>query len=305
MKPTFVQMGPYRFREFPNKQNISFDASNNIIHYRKFSTYYFDVEGSNGSLSDNWTSVNMVALGAGNKAKDYSYLKQKGISLALAGNNELIYVTRKVEELLFEGYENSLVTMATIFSNETPFDRVGLFVKKNATDALSGNYSVNTGVDDNFKLGQIESFNNLTELPYFEGECRKLKGSAGEFFSPLLPTTKTIYLFTPEMCRSIPYDYELDINLHNIKGMRFTAGDRALDNGTLFEENKCYATDEYVPLGAINISICNFGHPMFISFPHFYGADKFYLDGVQGLSPDKEKHQTFITLEPVRDDFNF
>lgn len=38
---------------------------------------------------------------------------------------------------------------------------------------------------------------------------------------------------------------------------------------------------------------------MFMSFPHFYGADTSYLEAVDGLQPEKDKHQAFITLETV------
>jgi scavenger receptor class B, member 1 len=299
-KPKFQQLGPYRFREQPDKTNVKFDENNFVISYRKLSGFEFDAEGSNGSLSDVWTTVNMVAIGAGNYGKDFGYWKQKlTISAALTTFGQKLHVTKTVGELLFDGYEDSMVKLSSIFSNDTPFDKVGFFFKRNATDELSGNYSVNTGVENIAKLGLIEKFNNLTELPYYEGECKKLKGSPGEFFPPNPSIDKPIHLFAPEMCRSIPYEYEKDIELNGLKGLRFAAGSRALDNGTIFEENKCFATEESMPSGVMNVSICNYGHPMFQSFPHFFGADPSYVEAVSGLEPDKEKHETFLTFEPV------
>lgn len=298
-KPSFEQLGPYRFREFPDKLNITFNDDNSTVSYRKFSWFYFDPDGSNGSLSDMLTTVNMVSLGAGNRAQNWSSWKQLGVSMALGTHSQKIHVTKTVQELLFEGYEDSLVKLSSIFDNDTPFDRVGLMVKKNGTELPSGRYNVHTGVNDIYQFGSVKNFNDLPEFPFYESECKKLKGSAGEFFSPEPSTHEPINLFTPEMCRSIPYDYEKDIELHGIKGYRFAAGARALDNGTLYKDNKCYATDDFMPSGVMNISICNYGHPMFMSFPHFYGADPSYLDAVDGLAPSKDKHQAFITLEPV------
>lgn len=302
-KPTFEQLGPYRFREFPDKLNISFSETNSPIRYRKFSTYFFDPDGSNGSLSDLVTTVNMVALGAGSTADSWNSFRKFFVSLALSHYKQEIHVTKTVEELLFEGYEDDMLTMSSVFSSDTPFNRVGFFVKKNATDALSGTYEVRTGVENIFQLGQVSKFNNLTEFPFYEGECKKLKGSAGEFFQPHPSRNESIHLFAPEMCRSIPYDYEQDIDLHGLKGFRYVAGARSLDNGTLYDENKCFASNDSMPSGVMNISVCNYGQPMFMSYPHFYGADSSYLDAVSGLAPEKEKHQTFITLEEVRDRF--
>lgn len=41
-----------------------------------------------------------------------------------------------------------------------------------------------------------------------------------------------------------------------------------------------------------------FGAPALISFAHFYAADPYYLDPIEGLSPDEKLHQSSITLEP-------
>lgn len=50
----------------------------------------------------------------------------------------------------------------------------------------------------------------------------------------------------------------------------------------------------------MNISACRYGTPVFMSFPHFYGADPYYLDAVEGLNPSQDKHGFHIVLEPVR-----
>lgn len=298
-KPSFQQLGPYRFREFPDKLNITFDDVRSTVSYRKMSFFFFDPDGSNGSLSDEWTTLNMVTIGAGNTAKDWNYFLQKGVSMTLRNYKQEIHVTRTVKELLFDGYEDEMVKLSTIFNTKTPFDRIGFFVKKNATDEMSGNFTISTGVDDISLLGKISSYNNLTQFPFYDGECKKLKGSPGEFFTPLPSITEPIHLFTPDMCRAIPYDYEQDVEVNGVIGHRYVAETRALDNGTLYDENKCYASDESMPSGVMNISICNYGHPVFMSMPHFYGADVSYLNAVEGLAPEKDKHQTFITLEPV------
>lgn len=36
-----------------------------------------------------------------------------------------------------------------------------------------------------------------------------------------------------------------------------------------------------------------------MSFPHFYHADPVYLDQIEGMKPEKEKHQFFMSFEPV------
>jgi len=61
-KPRFQQLGPYRFTERPDKVDIHWHPENASVSYRRRSLFYFDAEGSNGSLDDEITTLNAVAL---------------------------------------------------------------------------------------------------------------------------------------------------------------------------------------------------------------------------------------------------
>ena len=41
------------------------------------------------------------------------------------------------------------------------------------------------------------------------------------------------------------------------------------------------------------------GVPLVASLPHFYEADPVLLEGIEGLNPVKEQHETAIDIEPV------
>lgn len=41
------------------------------------------------------------------------------------------------------------------------------------------------------------------------------------------------------------------------------------------------------------------GAPVVASFPHFYLAESKYIEGIGGMSPQAEHHQTFLDLNPV------
>ena len=61
IKPHFEQLGPYRFREIPDKVDIDWHNANHSLSFRKKSVFYFDEAGSKGSLDDQVTSVDAVA----------------------------------------------------------------------------------------------------------------------------------------------------------------------------------------------------------------------------------------------------
>lgn len=88
--------------------------------------------------------------------------------------------------------------------------------------------------------------------------------------------------------------------VHNVDGVKFEGMADIFDNGTKFKEFSCYCPDNKCTTssGVRNATRCLIA-PAFVSYPHFYGADSYYLNSVEGLTPDPEKHKFFITLQKV------
>lgn len=79
---------------------------------------------------------------------------------------------------------------------------------------------------------------------------------------------------------------------------KYAATQRSVDNGTKYSEYSCFSYGDSLPSGVMNVSACRYGAPVVVSFPHFHAADPYYLQFVDGLSPDEDKHQFYITMEP-------
>jgi scavenger receptor class B protein 1 len=132
-KPRFRQHGPYRFREVRDKVDIEFNGDNATVSYRVLNNYYFDGEGSEGSLDDVITNINMVAIGAAAQSMTFDYHMRKVMSQVLNGYYEDIFVTKTARELLFEGYDDDMVTMGKMGSvagfdmSSIPYDKIGWF----------------------------------------------------------------------------------------------------------------------------------------------------------------------------------
>lgn len=97
---------------------------------------------------------------------------------------------------------------------------------------------MDTGVDDINKFGQLRKWNYEPTTSFFESQCSKLQGSGGEFFAPGTKKEETISIFSAEMCRSVLLEYQTDKNIHGVNTFKFIGGDKTLDNGTLYPENK-------------------------------------------------------------------
>lgn len=100
--------------------------------------------------------------------------------------------------------------------------------QRNGSNVWDGRYNMGIGPETVF--GQLYSYNNLKQSPFFEESCGKYRGSAGEFFPSGLKK-ESLELFNPEMCRTIVFDYDGETSRNMINGYKFSLGDHFFDNG--------------------------------------------------------------------------
>lgn len=132
-KPIVEEIGPYRFREIRDKKNIKFNDHNSTVSYRPISTFYFVEDESNGTLDDSITQLNIVAVGASAQALNMDYKKRKLVSLGLSLYKQELAISKTARELLFEGYEDDMVSMGReglvegFDVRDIPYDKIGWF----------------------------------------------------------------------------------------------------------------------------------------------------------------------------------
>jgi len=94
--------------------------------------------------------------------------------------------------------------------------------------------------------------------------------------------------------------YENATKIQGLMGNKYIGDKYMLDNGEEIPQRQCYCPNGNCgPSGTLNISSCKFGAPAFVSMPHFYLADPSYRESLSGMSPNREKHELSIVLEPV------
>lgn len=88
--------------------------------------------------------------------------------------------------------------------------------------------------------------------------------------------------------------------VHDIDGVRFEGNIDTFDNGFKFEENKCYqrGSTNILKSGVRDLSKL-LKAPIFTSFPHFFGADEYFRNAVEGLKPISQKHNMRLVLQKV------
>lgn len=211
------------------------------------------------------------------------------------------FVSLTVDELVF-GYDDALVNLAhRFYPRETrPMSKMGLFIGRNGTlSEVSTMHTGHTGMD---KFGYLDRINGLPALPFWDDQpCTSIAASEGSFFPPRAFTGKdTVYLYDKDLCRTLPLRYVRGVEKDGLAADLYEMPNNTFGDGTANPANACYDTRDYTAIrGLQNISPCQYGAPVYVSQPHFYQADERLLDDVEGLRPNKTRHNTFFKIQPV------
>ncbi|XP_035433639.2 protein peste-like isoform X2 [Spodoptera frugiperda] len=302
-KPNLVQLGPYRFLEKRKHVNVTWHDNNDTLAYRTQRSWFFDEASSNGTLQDNITTLNGIAASAVYRSRFWGFLQQKGLAMGLAMFNQKIAVSKLARELLFEGYDDQLLNLAKSLPSSTtggapPVDKFGWFYERNNSLDTDGYMEVTTGRTAGTLPGQIMRWNYEDHIPYYEGECAQLAGSAGEFMPRNLTEDSVLPMFVPDLCRTVYMEYVDTGELDGLNYNKYALTQRSFDNSSVSPSNTCFCNGECAWSGVMNVSACRFGSPAFMTLPHFLHGDPQLGEMVTGLQPDPDAHSFYFAVEP-------
>ncbi|XP_041359462.1 lysosome membrane protein 2-like [Gigantopelta aegis] len=310
--PVLEERGPYTYREYRTKKKIDFIEKNATVTYMEDRAYVFDRNMSCGPETDRFTTLNILLVTVLNMIRfEYGAVKEAfQIFLDLFPNVHM-FLSLSVHDVLW-GYEDPLIKDLEDFifnwTHKTiPFDdHVGLFYKKNGTD--DGIYNIYTGSDDVDKFGVIATWNYNSSLNWWSTPyANMLNGSDGTLFPPFVDSSRPLYLYASDVCRSLEIVYKYGYKLKDIDLLRYVVPPSSFRNVTSNPDNIGFCTpfanlsdtSDCNPGGVLNASVCKQDAPFLFSSPHFLFADDSVLYGVKGMHPSLEKHQTFLDVEPM------
>ena len=131
------------------------------------------------------------------------------------------------------------------------------------------------------------------------------RGTDGFAYPPNLSKSDKIYVFNRDLCRSIPLEFSEEIkDANDIPGYRFVPPANLFGTPQENPDNACFCNNPNgicdTPSGVFNVSACQYGSPTLLSWPHFFQAEQSLRDAVKGMKPNKDKHQFYIDVQPVR-----
>ncbi|XP_070807408.1 scavenger receptor class B member 1 [Pituophis catenifer annectens] len=295
-KPVVSQRGPYVYREYRQKKNITFH-SNDTVSFLGYRSFIFEPDRSNGSESDYIMMPNLLVLGAAIMLENMPFAVKLTFSSALALFRQNAFMNRTVGEIIWGYNEPFTQFLSNLGVTVGPSnEKFGLFSDLN--NSHTGLFTVFTGKDNINKTHMVDSWNGLKKVSYWHSEeCNMINGTAGELWPPFMTPSSSVELYTPDACRSIKLNYTQSGKFKGIPVYRYTAPKTLFANGTIYPPNEGFCPCRQS--GIQNISSCKLNAPIFISQPHFLNADPALLDTVDGLHPNEKDHDLFVDIHPL------
>jgi len=189
----------------------------------------------------------------------------------------------------------------------------GLFRDRNVT--LRKPVTIYHGMSDVKKKGWVKEFDSSPVMNWWEkgSKCDEIGGHDGGTLPPGLTAEQSLDIFISLMCRRLTLHFEKEeFYPNNLVANRYIPAENALgshldkDPKRRNEANSCYCVDGFrcFESGVLNMAPCKVtadrpkGAPLALSYPHFYQADPKFINAVEGLVPDKERHQFYVDLSP-------
>ncbi|CAH2077141.1 unnamed protein product, partial [Iphiclides podalirius] len=284
-----VELGPYVYKERHAKENITWNDNSTVTYYNE-RWWTFQPEMSNGSLSDNITSINPIVATVGYVMRHEPLFVRVAVDVFMRMSHENLFLTANVSSWLFDGISDPLFDIAAHFPDlpvTIPFDKFGWFYSRNGSQEYDGVFVMNTGAEDFSRLGNVEMWRNSNRTLYRD-ECGEVRGSTGELWAPELGQPELV-VFAPDICTYLTLAISGPVTIDGIDGVMYATNDSTFDNGYKYPNMACYCDEvrdeNCLPSGALNVSACRFGAPAFVSLPHFLGMDPYYANKIDGLSP--------------------
>ncbi|KAF1762809.1 hypothetical protein GCK72_011072 [Caenorhabditis remanei] len=325
-KPNLKEIGPFVFDEIQEKVYHRWDENDTRIFYKNKKLYFFNtnLSCSECQLSQKITIPNIVFQ----KLVDAADVTIWGVRIKFAIESvlkmvsEAPFITVKISDALFDGYEDPIVDLVCknkilsfLCETNSLQRRIGFFYGQNGT--TDGTYEVDTGVPSPYKIGHLYTWNNMTVMP--EGTwdtvyARMVNGTDGQLFSPMLKREQRLTLFVPQICRSVQMEYSRDVSVQGILSWRYVPPKDLYDpkrpenqgfcnkaGVPRYFENTTVQIENCLPAGLIDLSRCQSGNPrVYLSNPHFYNSPMEVWHAVSGLSvPSPTNDLTFVDLEPT------
>ncbi|KAL0120154.1 hypothetical protein PUN28_008067 [Cardiocondyla obscurior] len=315
-KPIVQEIGPFHYDLYRDKEDIVDREEDDTVEYSMRQVWYFNQEKSVMPESAEIYTFHPIMIAVTLIVQKDKPSTMGVISKALDSifkKPESIFIKTTVKDLFFHGIPfdctgvtdfagsavcGELQKRENIFIHEEGLRfRFGYLAKANGS-LLPERIRVYRGIKNYLDVGRVVMVGNGTKMKLWPGDpCNDFRGTDGTIFPPFLTKEKKVWAHSVDICRSMATYYVGPGKVKGFKTLHYSAnlGDPSED-----EDAKCFCLEPEgcMPKNMFSADPC-LQVPIKISLPHFYGSDPRFLELIEGVKPDSEKHQMSFNFEPM------
>lgn len=160
--------------------------------------------------------------------------------------------------------------------------------------------TIHTGVNDITSLAQYIQWNGQTEYlntTWPRLEARRIRGTEGIFFRPNLKTGDELTLFIGDIQRAFDLQNTASVDHMGVEALRYRFPLKTFQGAFTEPQNAQWGS--WCPDGLFYMGpIKEPELPLYGSKPHFLDGDESLINGVDGLEPSRENHDSHVDVEP-------
>lgn len=315
-KPVVQEIGPFHYDLYRDKEDIVDREEDDTVEYSLRQLWYFNREKSIMSEDTEIYTFHPLMI-----AITLIIQRDKPSTMAVISKAfdsifkkpESIFIKTTVRDLFFHGISfdctditdfagsavcNALQEKEQILIREEGLRyRYGFLAKTNGS-RLPDRIRVYRGIKNYKDVGRVLTIGNETKTDmWFGSPCNDFRGTDGTIFPPFLNKEEEVWVHSLDICRSIGAYYIEPGKVQGFKTLHYSAdlGDPSKD-----EDVKCLCLESEgcMPKNVYNAGPCK-SVPIRISLPHFHDSDPRYLEMIEGVRPNPEKHRMTFNFDPM------
>ncbi|XP_047513582.1 lysosome membrane protein 2-like isoform X1 [Pieris napi] len=291
------EIGPIVYLEKLLHYNITFNDNGTMTYTAKRFLIYLPEENTI-NLNSTIIIPNLAVLGIASRIHNENFFIRGGFSIMVRTHSAELFAKKTIYQFMWDNQDSVLETTNALAHNMVPTTNMGVLfsIYTDFTDDVTVKIGPQWGHHNFFKIDQYGR--KLQLKGYDLNTCPDtLTGSTeGVMYHQRLSKDDVLLYLRKSVCRAMPLSFDQEVIIDNVPVYRYNLSDHAFDriNGT-----DCYDSKPSLPNGFSDTSKCYDDLPMVASYPHFYTGHPPKDTYVTGLIPDKEKHNSYVLVEPL------
>lgn len=297
-KLNYEEIGPVVYLEKITHENIEFHLNSTMTYTVTRKVIYLP-ERNHVDLNATLITPNLAVLGMASYLHNSPYFVNIGFRMLVRSHGSTMFLRRSIYQYIWDYREPVLDTSKNLVPGMVPVNNMGMLSR--IYTKFVENVTVYIGPKwGNNKFFTIVNVGGKPQLPGFDYDTcpdRLYGSSEGVLYPQYLNKNDVLLYWRKSVCKIMPLYFDKEIVVDDVPVFRYNLSENVYDrvrNGT-----DCYDTSPSLPAGVSDASKCYFDFPMVVSYPHFYTGHPPKDYYVTGLKPDRNKHNSYVIVEPV------